>query len=114
MPAKRRSPISLKKNVAIMVTRISIGDKRLAYAKVADKKLTYPRGRTRVAYIGTTQNGIFRLTSSVAERAQKILGLHGVESFESRVITCPRRKHVKTWFKLEHALLVRYHTYTLG
>ena len=97
-----------------MVTRISIGDKRLAYAKVADKKLTYPRGRTRVAYIGTTQNGIFRLTSSVAERAQKILGLHGVESFESRVITCPRRKHVKTWFKLEHALLVRYHTYTLG
>jgi len=75
---------------------------------IADKKFNYPKGRSRVAYIGTTKNGIFRLTSSVAERANDILKLHGVESFDVRVITCPRRKHVKMWFKLEHTFIVAF------
>lgn len=90
------------------VTRVSIGDDRLVYAMVADKKLSYPRGRSRVAYIGTTKNGIFRITSSVAERANTILKMPGVESFEIRIITCHRRKHVKMWYRLEQACLVMF------
>jgi hypothetical protein len=108
MPAKRRSNVSVKRKPGFTVTRISVGDDRLAYAMIADKKLDYPEGRSRVAYIGTTKKGIFRMTSSIAERANAILRLHGVESFEVRIITCHRRKHVKMWYKLEHALLVAF------
>ena len=108
MPATRRSNISLKKYPALTVTRVSVGDERLVYAMIADKKFDYPKGRSKVAYIGTTKNGIFRMTSSVAERANHILKLHGVESFDVRIITCPRRKHIKMWFKLEHACLVAF------
>ena len=108
MTTKRRSNISLKREAAFTVTRVSIGSDRLVYAMVADKKFDYSNGRSRVVYIGTTKNGIFRLTSSVAERANKILALHGVESFEVRIITCHRRKHVKMWFRLEHAFLVAF------
>jgi hypothetical protein len=90
------------------VTRISVGDDRLAYAMIADKKFNYPKGRSALAYIGTTKKGIFRMTSSIAERANEILRLHGVQSFTVRIITCNRRKHVKMWFKLEHALLVAF------
>jgi hypothetical protein len=108
MPAKRRSHVSLKRKSGFTVTRVSIGDDRLAYAMIADKKFTYPNGRSSVAYIGTTQKGIFRMTKSIAERANAILRLHGVESFQVRIITCNRRRHVKMWFKLEHALIVAF------
>jgi hypothetical protein len=108
MPPIRRSNISLKKHPALTVSRVSVGDVRLVYAMVTDKKLPYPNGRSKIAYIGTTKKGIFRMTSSVAERANEILKLHGVESFEVRIITCPRRKHVKMWFKLEHACIVAF------
>jgi hypothetical protein len=108
MPVARRSNISLKKNPAFTVTRVSVGDERLVYAMIADKKFDYPKGRSKVAYIGTTKNGIFRVTGSVAERANDILKLHGVESFDVRIITCPRRKHVKMWYKLEHAFIVAF------
>lgn len=106
MPAKRRSNISLKKIPAFKVTRVSVGNDRLVYVMVADKKLNYLNGRSRIAYIGTTKKGIFRVSGSVAERADHILRLHGVESFQVRIVTCHRRKHVKMWRRLEHALLV--------
>ena len=108
MPAKRRSHINLRRKVGFTVTRVSVGDDRLAYAMVADKKYVYPDGRSRVVYIGTTERGIFRVTSSIAERANEILRLPGFESFDVRVISCHRRKHIKMWFKLEHALLVGF------
>lgn len=108
MAKKRRSPISLQRRAAMTVSRISIGHDRLVYAMIADKKLTYPNGRSRVAYIGTTKRGVFRITSSIAERANEILRLHGVEGFEVRIITCHPRRHVKMWYRLEHACLVEF------
>jgi len=106
MPAKRRANISLEKSPAFKVTRVSLGDDRLVYVMVANKRLNYSKGRSRIAYIGTTKNGIFLASGSLAERADHILGLHGVEAFEVRIVTCHRRKHVKMWHRLEHALLV--------
>ncbi|SRR6266404_4224663 len=108
MSAKRRSSVSLKRKPGFTVTRISVGDDRLAYAMVADKKYEYEKGRSRIVYIGTTERGIFRVTSSIAERANDILRLPGFECFEVRIITCHRRKHIKMWFKLEHALIVAF------
>ena len=108
MAKKRRSSISLRRKVAMEVTRISVGDERLVYAMVADKKLVYPSGRSRVAYIGTTKNGIFRLSASIAERANTILQTRGVESFEVRIVTCHRRQRVKMWHRLEQAFLVTF------
>ncbi len=108
MPGLPRSPISLKKKAAFTVSRVSIGDDRLVYVMVADRKFEYPKGRSRIVYIGTTQNGVFRVSSSIAERSEDILLERGVESFEVRVVTCHPRQGVKMWFKLEHALLVAF------
>jgi hypothetical protein len=54
----RRLSISLKRGAVMIVDRLSIGDLKLAYVIVADKKVKYASGRARIAYIGTTKNGI--------------------------------------------------------
>lgn len=106
MPAKPRSTISLKRQPAFTVSRVSIGDDRLVYVMVAIRKIEYESGRSRVVYVGTTRNGVFRITSSIAERAEDILLEEGVESFDVRVVTCRPRQGVKMWHKLEQAMLV--------
>jgi hypothetical protein len=73
---------------------------------VTDKRLKYPNGKSRVAYIGTTKRGIRRVASSAARHADEILSLRGVRSFDARVVTCQPRQRVKTWLVLERALLV--------
>lgn len=88
------------------VTKVSIGKDKLVYAILADKKVSYPTGRSRVVYLGTTKKGIGRIARSVAARAKDILDIHGVQEFTVRVITCHPRKNVKTWFKLERAMLL--------
>lgn len=55
---------------------------------MAPRALRYPWGRSRVAYSGTTRNGMPRPAHSTAARAQAVLGLHGVREFEVR--TCRR------------------------
>lgn len=106
--AKRRLSISLKRGKALAVARVSIGKEKLVYVLVCDKKLQYENGRSRIAYIGTTKRGLSRITQSVAARAEKILALHGVLNFHARVVTCNPRQHVKTWHKLERAMLLRF------
>jgi hypothetical protein len=46
------------------------------------------------------------MTSSVAFRADTILLLHGVDEFSVHVVTCKPRQHVKSWHKLERALIL--------
>lgn len=102
---KRRNSVRLRPDEAMQVSRIALGADKLVYAIVASKRLKYPNGRSRIAYIGTTKKGISRIASSVAERSDSVLNLHGVKSFTVRVLTCKPRQKVRTWFKLEHALL---------
>jgi len=80
----------------------------LVYLLIADKRLRYPDGRSRVAYIGTTKRGARRVAQSIASRADVILGMRGVRSFHARVVTCRPRRNVKTWLLLERALLVLF------
>ena len=104
----RRLAISLERASAISVSRVSIGKNKLVYILVCDKKLVYKFGRSKIAYIGTTKKGLARISESVAFRAKDILRLSGVKTFEARVVSCRPRQNVKTWHKLERALLLEF------
>ena len=104
----KRLTVSLKRNEALRATTVGVGKTKLVYILVADKKLRYAEGRSRIAYIGTTSRGMLRIAISVAKRAEKIFGIHGVKSFSARIVTCKPRKSVKTWHKLERAFLLSF------
>ena len=104
----RRLKLSMHRDHAMEATRLSVGKSKLVYVLVADKKLKYELGKSRIAYIGTTKKGTARIAQSVAARAEHILGIRGVRAFHARVITCRPRKKVKTWHQLERALLLTF------
>jgi len=108
MPNNRRIHVSIKRDPALEATRVSLGKQKLVYVLVADKRLKYPRDKSRIAYIGTTKRGLRRVASSVARRADDILALPGVRSFVARLVTCQPRQRVKTWRVLERALLLQF------
>jgi len=60
---------------------------KLVYVLIADKRLKYKLGKSRIAYIGTTKKGSSRIAQSMAARAEDVLSIHGVRSFHARVIT---------------------------
>lgn len=88
------------------ITNVSVGNDKLCYLLVVDKKLSYPTGRSKIAYIGTTEKGLTRISQSVAAKADEVLAIHGVKAFEARVVTCAPRQNVRTWHKLERAMLL--------
>lgn len=90
------------------VTRLSVGHQKLAYVIVADRKIKYPKGRSKVVYIGTTRNGVSRMASSAAAKAEVILSGYGIREFRVRVVTCRPRQNVRTWHKLERALILAF------
>jgi hypothetical protein len=102
----RRANISLKRETALSAKRILVGNQKLVYVLVGPKPIKYEFGRSRILYIGTTKNGSARVAQSVASRADHILGTHGIKSFEARIVTCRPRRRVKTWEKLERAMLL--------
>jgi predicted GIY-YIG superfamily endonuclease len=104
----RRINVSLRRQYAMHVTRVALKDEKLVYVIVANKKLRYPGGRSRIAYIGTTKNGKSRVAQSAAYRTDQILRLHGVDEFDVRIVACRRRQNVKTWLKLERAMLIAF------
>lgn len=105
----KRLKISLKRGAAITVNRISVGKLTLVYVLLADKKIQYKTGRSRVVYIGTTKNGIDRVAQSVATKAEEVLeGMWGVWELEARIVTCTPRQNVKSWHKLERAMLLTF------
>lgn len=108
MANRRRLTVSLKRDPALTATRVTIGREKLVYVLVADKRLEYETGKSRIAYIGTTRNGASRVASSVASRAYEILGIRGVRSFKARVVTCKPRQNVESWRLLERALLLEF------
>jgi hypothetical protein len=108
MPSSRRLTVVLKRDSALQATRVSIGKSKLVYILVTDKRLQYPNGKSRIAYIGTTKRGLRRVATSAARHADEILSLRGVRSFDARVVTCRPRQRVKTWLVLERALLLAF------
>jgi hypothetical protein len=97
-----------EKNCRYRDNRISIGSLKLCYVICANRMIRYKNGNSRIVYIGTTKNGIARVAPSAAYRATVILQEHGINSLEIRIVTCGVRRRVRTWFKLERALLLRF------
>lgn len=100
--------ISLKQREAISVDRITVGNQKLAYLICCDRKIRYGTKRSRIAYIGTTKNGISRVAQSAASRSDEVLRLRGVKRFTVHIVTCTPRRNVKSWHKLERALLLTF------
>lgn len=92
----------------MQATRVAIGKDKLVYILIADKAIKYTYGKSRIAYIGTTKKGVGRVAQSVAARAEAILSIHGVRTFHARVVTCRPRPNVKTWKKLERAMILTF------
>lgn len=105
----RRLQVSLKKAPAMTVRRVALDHERLVYVICADRKLRYDSGDySHIAYIGTTKKGISRVAGSAAYRAQDILWEHGVQSFDVRLVTCPSRKGLRSWMRLERAMIISF------
>jgi hypothetical protein len=108
VPRLRRLNIQLHRDHAFEATRVAIDKDRLVYILVADKRLRYTEGESRIAYIGTTGGGPGRVAQSVAQRAPEILCIRGVRKFHARIVSCQPRQNVKTWHLLERALLLEF------
>jgi hypothetical protein len=104
----RRLRLSLKREATLTATRVSIGRNKLVYVLIADTRLRYATGKSRIVYIGTTKRGLGRIAGSVGSHADDIFELPGVHSFHARIVTCQPRKKVSTWLKLERALLLSF------
>jgi hypothetical protein len=106
--AKRRSKISAGSGELTLSRMSNPQQPKLVYALITNKSLRYPYGRSKVAYLGTTQRGIKRITESVAEHAEDILGNHGVTKLSTKFFTCRGRRRVRMWKKLERALIIAF------
>jgi hypothetical protein len=52
-------------------SRVVIGNQKLVYVLIADKRIKYPRGKSRIVNIGTTKKGVARIAHSTAAKAEK-------------------------------------------
>jgi hypothetical protein len=104
----RKLTIRISAQPAITITRQATRSNRLVYIAKANKALKYPFGRSKIIYIGTTKEGVSRIAASAAHQARRLLDAHGVRSLEFLVVTCKSLQRVKTWSKLESALLITF------
>jgi hypothetical protein len=105
---QRKLPIKAPRSPALTINRDAIKGDRLVYVAVANKKINYRFGGSRIVYIGTTRAGASRIAASAAAKASDMLALHGVKQLEFYVVTCRGRKRVQTWKKLERGLILTF------
>lgn len=105
----RRLQVSLKTAPAMTVRRVALEHERLVYVICADRKLRYENGKySHIAYIGTTKKGLARVAGSAAYRAEDILWSRGVQSFDVRLVTCPGSNGIRSWCRLERAMIIAF------
>jgi hypothetical protein len=95
----------------LTVSRKVLRHKKVVYLLVANRPIRYRRGKSRIAYIGTTSKGIARVATSVAFRAQAILSGYGLSNMEVYVVTCPPQRRIRSWVLLERALICQFVQY---
>jgi hypothetical protein len=108
MANNKKLTVQTSHRPAITIARSALKADRLVYIAVANKQLKYPHGKSSITYIGTTKAGAPRIASSAAKRATQLLALHGVKELSFFVVTCSARQAVKTWSKLEVALILTF------
>jgi hypothetical protein len=89
---------------AMSVTRLAGSPQKLCYVVTANKIVAYSTGRSKVVYIGATDEGLSRVVTSVAARTDEILANHDLTHFDAHLITCkavpervPEFVEVKRW-----------------
>jgi len=107
MSAMRRRQVSLHLD-AMRITRIALGSANLVYVVVATKELKYPNGMSKIAYVGSSKKGVWRMAQSAAYWAAAILRKRGVDSIHVHVVACRHLQKQKTWQKLERAFLLTF------
>ncbi len=109
MNQKRRSRRrKLKPQLAIQFNRADYGKDRIVYLLEVNKSHRYPRGRSRIVYIGTSRNGASRVAQSLVFKGKPYLEDHGIRELKAYVITVPGKRKVKMWKELESALLLGF------
>lgn len=88
--------------------RVNLEGRRFVYVISAGNKLSYPLGSSRIAYIGATKTGSDHILQSAAARADGILDLDGVQRFDVHVVSCQHSQNVRTWMRLERAMLLEF------
>lgn len=108
--AMRKLKVKLYKTALLRVTRSSQWEKRMVYILAANRFHKYRSGlRSRIIYIGTTGKGAGRpAASAVSKASQAFEKLHGVKTIDVHLATCRGRKALKTWQRLESALIYTF------
>lgn len=104
----KRLSLKYRRQPAIIINRIAFKDTKLVYVARANKKIKYPWGRSRIAYIGTTKKGARRIASSAVWKGADLLFEYGIKHLELIVVLSTRRQGIETWRKLERALIIRF------
>jgi len=104
----RKLTIRIGARPAITITREATRSHRLVYIAKANRALKYPFDRSKIVYIGTTRKGVGRIAASASQQARRRLDVHGVKSLEFFVVTCKPLQRLRTWSKLESALLITF------
>jgi hypothetical protein len=110
MRNKRTLRVRVSKGSALTVDRSSLWKNRLVYILVANKTFKYKSGkRTHILYIGTTGKGARRPATSAVAKAMSIFGdVRGVKQIGVYLLNSDSRPSVRTWQKLESALLAAF------
>jgi hypothetical protein len=91
---------------AMSIFRSKYWSKHLVYVVRADRKTSYPDGRSRIVYIGETKRGNRRAVASAAGVARQTFGfLRGFRQIDVYPLTFRGKQSVKMWEVLEHDLL---------
>lgn len=105
----KRSYIKLSRAPVMTLGRAALGADRLVYVLAVNKPVKYPRGRSRIVYIGTTKRGARRVAASVAHRADGLLGRPGLRTVDAHLLTYSGRPGARNmWAKLERAMLFMF------
>lgn len=104
----RRLTITPSKKPALTVTRRAVRSRKLVYIICAPRPRGYPKRKSRVIYIGTTEKGVHRVAASAAGKAVEFLEDWGVRQLDIFLITCPPRPGRAAWIDLERDLLITF------
>ena len=97
----KRSAMTLHRNI--------LKRKKVVYLVIAPKPIRYKFGRSRIAYIGTTEKGADRVAPSGAHRAQQVFDLRGFRELDVFVVSSKGGPGKVAWPKvLEGALLATF------
>jgi hypothetical protein len=106
MPRQLR--VGFDSESCVSICRAAFEQNKLVYVARANKWIQYERGRSHIAYIGTTKNGASRIASSAVNKGEDILKRHGITSLDFHIVTCGKCQGAKTWRKLERGLIIRF------